>query len=77
MDHRVVRVLGRPQRQHRLHQEPHPEDQEHAAHDGDDPEGPLVGELLEKLLMARLEGLLSTRKDEENCVLRTVEGRQP
>ena len=36
------------------------------------PEGPLVGELLEKLLMARLEGLLSTREDEENYVLRSV-----
>lgn len=38
------------------------------------PQGPLVGKLLEKLLTARLEGLLSTKKDEETYVLRSVEG---
>ena len=36
------------------------------------PEGPMVGELLEKVLMARLEGLLSTREDEESLVRRSL-----
>ena len=31
-------------------------------------EGPRVGELLEELRMARLEGLLETRDDEENLI---------
>ena len=38
------------------------------------PEGPLVGELLEKLLTARLEGLLSTREDEESMAVRSLRG---
>ena len=38
------------------------------------PEGPLVGELLGDLLKARLEGLLSTREDEENLARRSVTG---
>ena len=38
------------------------------------PEGPLVGELLGDLLRARLEGLLSTREDEENLAHRTLTG---
>jgi len=36
------------------------------------PEGPAVGELLERLLAARLDGLLSTRRDEENMVARSL-----
>ena len=36
------------------------------------PEGPRVGELLEKLLTARLDGLLSTREDEETLVRRSL-----
>ena len=38
------------------------------------PEGPVVGRLLDKLLAARLEGLLSTREDEEAMVARSVKG---
>ena len=38
------------------------------------PEGPLVGQLLQKLLTARLEGLVSTREDEETMVRRSLEG---
>ena len=37
-------------------------------------EGPLVGELLDDLLKGRLEGLLSTREDEENLARRSVTG---
>ena len=37
------------------------------------PEGPMVGELLEELLEARLDGLLATREEEENLVLRSLE----
>jgi tRNA nucleotidyltransferase (CCA-adding enzyme) len=37
------------------------------------PEGPEVGRLLEVILMARLDGLLSTREDEENLVVRSME----
>ena len=36
------------------------------------PEGPVVGEILERLLTARLDGLLSTRQDEENMVARSL-----
>ena len=36
------------------------------------PQGPMVGELLEKLLVARLEGLLSTKEDEESLVRRSL-----
>ena len=36
------------------------------------PEGPIVGELIEKLLTARLEGLVSTREDEETMVRRSL-----
>ncbi len=39
------------------------------------PEGPQVGELLDALLKARLEGLLATREDEETMVRHTLEGR--
>ncbi len=38
------------------------------------PEGPMVGKLLRRLLMSRLDGLLSTREDEEALVLRSVGG---
>lgn len=47
--------------------------------DGDDvialgvSRGPRVGELLDKVLMARLDGLLSTRQDEENLVRRSLD----
>ena len=41
------------------------------------PEGPLVGELLEKLLAARLEGLLSIREDEEAMALRSLKDGGP
>ena len=37
------------------------------------PEGPLVGKLLDEILDARLEGLLSSRADEENYVRRSLE----
>ena len=37
------------------------------------PEGPRVGELLAEVLNARLDGLLSTRDDEERLVLRRLE----
>jgi tRNA nucleotidyltransferase (CCA-adding enzyme) len=37
------------------------------------PEGPRVGKLLEKLLAARLDGLLSTREDEEEYAVRSLE----
>ena len=36
------------------------------------PEGPLVGRLLDKLLTARLDGLLSSREDEERYVVRSL-----
>ena len=36
------------------------------------PQGPIVGQLLEKLLTARLEGLVSTREDEETMVRRSI-----
>ena len=36
------------------------------------PEGPLVGELLDKILAGRLEGLLSTREDEETLVVNSL-----
>ena len=36
------------------------------------PEGPEVGRLLDKILEARLEGLLSTRDDEENLARRSL-----
>ncbi len=39
------------------------------------PEGPQVGELLDALLKARLEGLIATREDEETMVRHTLEGR--
>ena len=48
--------------------------------DGDDllalgvPEGPLVGELLDRILAGRLEGLLSTREDEEALVVDSLAG---
>ena len=38
-------------------------------------EGPMVGKLLEELLAARLDGLLSTREDEENFVRRRLATR--
>ena len=41
------------------------------------PEGPMVGELLEKIRTARLEGLLSTRGDEETLVVRSLEDARP
>ena len=41
------------------------------------PEGPRVGELLEGILAARLDGLLSTREDEETYVVRSIETGQP
>ncbi len=48
--------------------------------DGDDVmalgvvEGPRVGEILSALLDARLDGLVSTREDEESLVRTRVEG---
>lgn len=36
------------------------------------PEGPLVGELLDKILAGRLEGLLSTREDEKTLVVNSL-----
>ena len=36
------------------------------------PQGPRVGQLLEELLLARVEGLLSTRQDEESLVRRSL-----
>ena len=38
------------------------------------PEGPLVGELLDRILAGRLEGLLSTREDEEALVVDSLVG---
>ncbi len=36
------------------------------------PEGPTVGRLLEDLLIARIEGLVETREDEENMIRRSL-----
>ena len=38
------------------------------------PEGPMVGKLLDELLKARIEGLLSSREDEESYVRRSLGG---
>jgi tRNA nucleotidyltransferase (CCA-adding enzyme) len=38
-------------------------------------EGPPVGEMLRALLMARLDGEVSSRKDEERFVRRRLESR--
>ena len=37
------------------------------------PEGPVVGKLLDQILAARLDGLLTTREEEETLVIRSLE----